>query len=165
VTDADVDIVLNSNGWRRGDVDLNGVVDAADLNTLGINWYQEGKGWADGDFNGDGIVNASDLNDLGISFTRSNSDAQSKVNRNTRSINTSLTEAGSEEDVEVIREQIGKGHVCFRVASPDISPEERALAIDFEFCRWLKTNNATIRDTLPIVTDGCTAVLHVWFDG
>lgn len=49
-----------------GDADLNGAVDASDLNTLGRNWQQMNlASWTEADFNGDGIANASDLNSIG----------------------------------------------------------------------------------------------------
>lgn len=52
--------------FRRGDADLNGVVDAGDLNSLGTNWQSENSPqWQDGNFNGDLVVNAQDLNEIG----------------------------------------------------------------------------------------------------
>lgn len=49
-----------------GDADLNGVVNASDLNALGGKWQQANlTSWADGDFNGDGIADAADLNAIG----------------------------------------------------------------------------------------------------
>ena len=33
------------------------------------------------------------------------------------------------------------------------------------FCRWLKQNRgATVRDILPIVAEGNTVAIHVWFE-
>jgi hypothetical protein len=52
-----------------GDADLDGDVDATDLNSLGISWLTtDAMSWAQGDFNGDRIVNAGDLNTLGINW-------------------------------------------------------------------------------------------------
>ena len=52
-----------------GDANLDGMVDAADLNALGLNWLGTGAvGWAEGDFTGDAIVNASDLNELALNW-------------------------------------------------------------------------------------------------
>ena len=49
-----------------GDADLNGLVNASDLNMLGGNWQRTDLlSWADGDFNGDGVANATDLNSIG----------------------------------------------------------------------------------------------------
>lgn len=52
-----------------GDTDLDGDVDAGDLNNLGVAWQSvDNPGWGDGDFNGDDVVNANDLNDLGVNW-------------------------------------------------------------------------------------------------
>jgi hypothetical protein len=52
-----------------GDADLNGKVDASDLNNLGLNWQaNDATSWSQGDFNHDQLVNAQDLNDLGINW-------------------------------------------------------------------------------------------------
>lgn len=52
-----------------GDIDLNGIVDAADLNVVGLNWQSTTPaGWSQGDFNNDEIVDASDLNDLALNW-------------------------------------------------------------------------------------------------
>ena len=51
-----------------GDADLNGTVDATDLNEVGISWQQDGKVYSEGDFDGDGLVNAADLNILGVAW-------------------------------------------------------------------------------------------------
>ena len=52
-----------------GDTDLNGLVNAADLNTLGGNWQRSDlMSWADADFNGDGFANATDLNAIGSNW-------------------------------------------------------------------------------------------------
>ena len=55
--------------YRPGDTDLDGDVDAGDLNNLGVAWQStDNPGWADGDFNGDDTVNANDLNDLAVNW-------------------------------------------------------------------------------------------------
>ena len=52
-----------------GDTDLDGQVNAADLNALALNWRaDDATSWAQGDFNGDGLVNAIDLNDLALNW-------------------------------------------------------------------------------------------------
>jgi hypothetical protein len=55
--------------YVRGDTNLDGDVDAGDLNALGTNWQRtDSPGWDEGNFNGDEFVNASDLNDLGVNW-------------------------------------------------------------------------------------------------
>ena len=52
--------------YVTGDTDLDGDVDAGDLNNLGGAWQStDNPGWGDGDFDGNDIVNAGDLNGLG----------------------------------------------------------------------------------------------------
>jgi hypothetical protein len=50
-----------------GDTDLDGDVDASDLNKLGLHWQMGGQlGWQAGDFDGSGMVDAADLNALSL---------------------------------------------------------------------------------------------------
>lgn len=72
---ADIDewlsIAGNANIGRAylgGDANLDGEVNAADLNFVGQAWQSEVVGWCLGDFNADGLVNALDLNILGQSW-------------------------------------------------------------------------------------------------
>ena len=57
-------------GTFFGDTDLNRVVDARDLNRVGISWRSSGASvrWSTGDFNGDQLVDARDLNLLGLNW-------------------------------------------------------------------------------------------------
>lgn len=64
-------LVENVFGTFMGDANLDGQVDAIDLNAVGIHWQnQEGGTWATGDFNGDGAVDPIDLNVVGINWFR-----------------------------------------------------------------------------------------------
>jgi hypothetical protein len=57
----DVCFIVNTVlGTSFGDVNLDGVVDAADIAIINANLGQPG-GWAQGDMNGDGVVDALDL--------------------------------------------------------------------------------------------------------
>ena len=62
----------NENQGRpflAGDANLDGIVDATDLNNVGLNWQSNNvSSWADGDFNGDKTVDASDLNFIGVNW-------------------------------------------------------------------------------------------------
>ena len=69
---ADVEAWLTSAGQKSlgrpyvfGDATLDGAVDQADLNVLGLHWQSAVTGWSRGDFNGDGQVDALDLNEVG----------------------------------------------------------------------------------------------------
>jgi hypothetical protein len=57
--------------YLAGDANLSGVVDAADLNQVGLNWQTNVSAWSAGDFNADGAVSAPDLNVLGINWQQS----------------------------------------------------------------------------------------------
>ncbi len=50
--------------YLLGDTDLDGSVDAGDLNALGRNWLEHPNAWQHGDLTADGTVDASDLNQL-----------------------------------------------------------------------------------------------------
>lgn len=52
---------------QPGDINLDGSIDAADLNVVGIGWLKPGD-WSQGDVNGDGVVDAGDLNLVGIGW-------------------------------------------------------------------------------------------------
>ena len=54
---------------RSGDSELLGVVNANDLNVLGLNWQAaDATSWCQADFNHDLNVNSLDLNDIGINW-------------------------------------------------------------------------------------------------
>ena len=81
VDDADRDewLVLagDKNGFSGplfvGDSDLNGTVDAADLNALALSWREVDHKWTSGNFSVDGGpgVNAADLNALALNWRES----------------------------------------------------------------------------------------------
>lgn len=63
-----------------GDANLDGKVDRADLNVLGVNWQSTtAQSWSDGDFNGDGKVNAPDLNFVGANWQNGDDTAAAAV--------------------------------------------------------------------------------------
>jgi hypothetical protein len=57
--------------YLRGDANLDGTVDVADLNALALNWLGGPNAWQLGDFNADGTVNAGDLNEIGQNWQAS----------------------------------------------------------------------------------------------
>ena len=62
-------LVQDILGWRMGDANLDGMVDAADLNEVGLNWQKSGcVSWERGDFNGDNRVGPADLNFVGLNW-------------------------------------------------------------------------------------------------
>ncbi len=59
------------SGYLFGDANLDGTVDASDLNKVGFHWLQEPARWSAGDFTADGFVNAEDLNHIGQNWLQS----------------------------------------------------------------------------------------------
>lgn len=76
VDDADLDQWLSraathngfQDGYLLGDSNLDGTVNSADLNNLGVNWYRADASWSGGDFTADGVVDSTDLNELGFNW-------------------------------------------------------------------------------------------------
>lgn len=64
-----------ASAYLSGDANLDGTVDATDLNAVGLNWQQSVSGWTAGDFTADGVVDASDLNDVGLNWQQANAAA------------------------------------------------------------------------------------------
>ena len=60
-TDVDGDGTPDGNGTHRGDFNLDGVVNATDLQIMNSRFGQSGVGWADGNTNCDDVINTTDL--------------------------------------------------------------------------------------------------------
>lgn len=60
-----------SQPYLSGDADLNGSVNASDLNAMALNWQEDVTTWSGGDFNGSGRVDAADLNELALNWQQS----------------------------------------------------------------------------------------------
>ena len=65
--------------FHRGDANLDGKINARDLNAVGLNWHRVVRGWCLGDFTLDGTVDASDLNVLAINWEQDVSDEPANV--------------------------------------------------------------------------------------
>ena len=87
IDNADLDVWLSAaarqNGhldsYLHGDVNLDGVVDAADLGVVGLNWHQRTRGWSQGDFTGDHYISAEDLNIVGLNWQKTQATAVAEV--------------------------------------------------------------------------------------
>ena len=68
-------VAATENGFGApylgGDANLDGTVNAQDLNSLALNWQENVDPWSQGDFNTDGFVDASDLNALALNWQES----------------------------------------------------------------------------------------------
>ena len=54
-----------------GDFNLDGSVNAADLDNLAVKWRESAAIWTGGDFTADGVVDPRDLNALAINWQES----------------------------------------------------------------------------------------------
>ena len=70
-----LDDAATHNGFAEsyllGDANLDGTINATDLNKLAIHWEQAVARWSAGDFNADGTIDAADLNSLGQNWLQS----------------------------------------------------------------------------------------------
>ncbi len=57
-----------AESFLLGDVNLDGTVNVADVNTVAQNWLGHPNTWQLGDFNADGIVNTGDLNKIALNW-------------------------------------------------------------------------------------------------
>ena len=53
-----------------GDANLDGTVEAGDLNALALTWQSDSHNWTNGNFTGGG-TNAADLNELALNWQQS----------------------------------------------------------------------------------------------
>ncbi len=62
-----------SQAYLPGDSNLDGSVDATDLNNLALNWRKDEDvaAWSAGDFKADGVVDSADLNELALNWQQS----------------------------------------------------------------------------------------------
>lgn len=77
INDIERDHVLHEISWQLGfagpillgDANLDGVVNATDLNAVALNWQSDKAKWSQGNFTGKG-VNAADLNALALNWQK-----------------------------------------------------------------------------------------------
>jgi hypothetical protein len=103
-------------GTFVGDANLDGRVNAADLNVVGVNWRKSGDCllWSDGNFDGDDDIDPSDLNLLGINWQAGVTPAGLRLPRAplaTRAAVADVLLAAMEaESVDSKRQQIAPAH-------------------------------------------------------
>jgi hypothetical protein len=57
--------------YLKGDSNLDGTVNAVDLNNLALNWQESPGTWSGGDFSANGTVDTGDLNQLALNWNNS----------------------------------------------------------------------------------------------
>ena len=58
----------SGSSFLRGDANLDGAVNPADVSVISLNWLLTATSWCAGDFNADGVVNTVDLNEVGLNW-------------------------------------------------------------------------------------------------
>lgn len=67
--------------------------------------------------------------------------------------------------VTIDRVDIGEGYVCFQAGQNPPQPDELPFYLHRTLHDWLRRNlEFRVRAALPIVANGQTVALHVWFD-
>jgi len=67
--------------------------------------------------------------------------------------------------ITIDRIEMGTGWVCFQPGDRPPSPDRLPAFLNECFYTWLQRNpDFNIRATMPIVENGQTVLLHVWFD-
>ncbi len=72
-------LAQHESDFLLGDVNLDGIVNANDLNVVGRNWGKETGLWSEGDFDASGYTDAADLNKVGIHWQSSSLAPQNAV--------------------------------------------------------------------------------------
>jgi hypothetical protein len=141
-------LVENIIGTFMGDANLDGKVNAMDLNQVGINWQRmDGAGWENGDFTGDGAVNAQDLNVIGINW-RNGEAAPAAAQRVPRA---PLAAAAQRVAVAVV--DLAIDHVAAEARVADRDPtastsDSVSIKYGFEFSRSRYQASRSRRDTV-----------------
>ncbi len=67
--------------------------------------------------------------------------------------------------VTIERVDMGTGWACFQAAENQPLPEHLSRWLNRNFSEWLDRHpEFRVRATLPIVDDGQTVAIHVWYD-
>jgi len=70
-----------------------------------------------------------------------------------------------EPQVLIHCDELARGWVCIHGESQPTDPVRLPYLLNDDFCRWLKENpKVKVRTTLPIVANGNTVAIHVFFD-
>lgn len=75
------------------------------------------------------------------------------------------SERGPDTPYTIDRIEMGTGWVCFRGGDDPPPPAELPSILSEAMSEWLTRNSEfRLRTALPIVQDGHTMAIHVWFD-
>lgn len=69
------------------------------------------------------------------------------------------------DQVTIDRVEMGTGWVLFPGGATPPSPDQIAYYLNDAMCDWLGKNpEFKVRTTLPIIVEGNTVALNIWFD-
>ena len=73
--------------------------------------------------------------------------------------------ADNENEITIDRMEMGTGWVCFQGGENPPAPDQLPYILNDALSNWLRSNSEfKIRSVLPIVVEGNTTVINVWFD-
>jgi hypothetical protein len=71
----------------------------------------------------------------------------------------------NENQITIDRIEMDTGWVCFQGGETPPSPDQLPVFLNDAFSNWLKHNpEFKVRTILPIVVEGNTVAINVWFD-
>jgi len=71
----------------------------------------------------------------------------------------------TEEGYVIVRRTLAPGRVYLILGEPLPPPEQVPEVLNLGLMRWLKENRQIrVRATLPMVENGNTVAIHVWYD-
>jgi hypothetical protein len=71
----------------------------------------------------------------------------------------------NENQITIDRIEMGTGWVCFQGGETPPSPDQLPFFLNDALAAWLRNNpEFKVRTTLPIVVEGNTVAINVWFD-
>lgn len=70
-----------------------------------------------------------------------------------------------DNEISIDRVELGSGWACFRAGKKSPAPELLPTYLNHVLFTWLQRHEEfTVRATLPIVENGNTVAIHVWYD-
>ena len=71
----------------------------------------------------------------------------------------------NENQITIDRIELGTGWVCFQGGETPPPPGQLPLYLNDALANWLRNNSEfKVRTVLPLVVDGNTVAINVWFD-
>lgn len=73
--------------------------------------------------------------------------------------------AAEDESITINVVEMGEGWIFFELGDVKPSPHKLAYTLNRAMYDWLQDNpQVVVRNTLPIVAEGITVGIHIWYD-